>query len=150
MAPAASSSRRRALSSCSLRPQCGLKLSKLRFNRRLGKESMKKTAETILFSILMMLIFALSAATAYAQSNTSLGYSALSGNTGTENTAVGEFALSNKNSGNRNTASGALSLEDNTSGSDNTATGYGALAGNDTGGSNTATGASALAYNSTG
>jgi hypothetical protein len=66
------------------------------------------------------------------------------------NTAEGDFALSNVTSGFDNTALGYFALHFNTTGNDNTATGLSALDFNTTGSANTANGAAALLFNTTG
>jgi hypothetical protein len=103
---------------------------------------------------------------------TKLGKSALKGNTGENNTAIGFYTLNpsyfctgagvpnacctgaNKgscgNSGINNTAVGAGALTSNTTGNSNTAIGEVALDSNTTGAWNSALGASALASNTTG
>src|SRR5262249_3109235 len=85
-----------------------------------------------------------------AQNNLGVGLSAMPGNGGTDNTAVGFGALFHNFTGNRNTATGSLALLNNTPGNDNTATGYEALFSNDSGNFNTATGSLALYSNSSG
>jgi hypothetical protein len=87
-----------------------------------------------------------------AGSNTGMGSSALGGPTpanltGIENTASGNFALSDNTSGSQNTGDGANSLEDNTTGSTNTAIGTDTLQDNTTGSDNTAVGFTALEDN---
>ena len=85
-----------------------------------------------------------------ADSNTAIGFSALSSNTtGTFNTAAGDHALQN-NTAFSNTAFGSQALIVNTTGSINTATGSAALLSNTTGSNNTAVGGGALAQNTTG
>jgi hypothetical protein len=66
---------------------------------------------------------------------------------GSDNTAIGTFALSGNTSGSGNTADGAWALYSNTNGSANTANGCGALGENTTGGDNTAIGYQALTEN---
>jgi hypothetical protein len=99
--------------------------------------------------------------------NTVLGDDSLLNNTGTNNTAIGAFALgvnttgsfntasgfealSTNTTGNKNTATGVIALHFNTTGNLNTATGYAALASNTTGSQNTATGWQALVNNTSG
>jgi len=82
--------------------------------------------------------------------STSFGFDALPDSTGTENTAVGEEALSGNSTGNDNTATGYAALDSNSTGGSNTATGARALLNNTTGSSNTAVGRSALEVNTTG
>ena len=80
--------------------------------------------------------------------NTAVGAYALTyGCIGSFNTAVGFEALYMNQLGEYNTALGSLALDSNTSGYDNTATGYGALFSNADGYDNTAIGAFALYYN---
>jgi hypothetical protein len=86
-----------------------------------------------------------------ASRNTADGSGALQSNTtGNTNTATGNVALFTNSSGSFNTATGAFALELNTTGDQNTATGYAALLGNKTGADNTANGVAALLRNSTG
>ena len=83
-------------------------------------------------------------------SNTSVGYNALfgsSGSSGSSNTAIGESALFSNTSGSSNTAIGLYSLKNNTTGYNNTAVGYYALNANGLSYSNTAIGYNALAKN---
>ena len=75
--------------------------------------------------------------------NTAIGSSALPGNTGLLNTAIGRSALFLNTTGINNTASGMIALFSNTEGSHNTASGFSALASNTTGSFNTAIGAGA-------
>jgi len=82
--------------------------------------------------------------------NTAIGESALFGNTGSDNTAVGYAALNGNGDGIENTATGALALASTSSGNFNTAIGYQALAANVTGGTNTAVGYFALGRNGSG
>jgi Chaperone of endosialidase len=82
--------------------------------------------------------------------NTALGMSTLPSNTGTDNTAIGGFALQHNSGGNLNTAIGFDALQSNQSGYNNTAVGASALTNNTTGASNTATGILALGLNSGG
>jgi len=80
-----------------------------------------------------------------ANSNTALGFSALSTATSSDfNTAVGDRALQANVNGVGNTAVGASSMIANYSGSDNVALGYLSLDTNITGDANTAIGRSAL------
>jgi hypothetical protein len=84
-------------------------------------------------------------------SNTAVGYKALTANTtGANNTAIGIQALVTNTTGNSNTASGYNALALNTTGSSNTAYGVSALQSNTTGASNTAYGVNALIANTTG
>jgi hypothetical protein len=91
-------------------------------------------------------------------SNTAVGDSAMYGNTGSNNTAVGIVTLgggicgsgSPCNRGNNNTAIGSSALALSYSGSNNTATGYLAMSESQEGSNNTATGSYALEYNITG
>ena len=100
--------------------------------------------------------FANNTATAYDNTNTSIGYRSLRGsdtpsnNTGTYNTAIGRDALYYNTTGSRNTANGASALHSNTTGTDNTAIGLSALSSNTTGNENIAIGMIALARNTTG
>lgn len=71
-------------------------------------------------------------------------------NTGTANTAVGNYALTVNTSGSSNMAIGFKSLEDNTSGSNNTASGYQAMTSITTGSWNTAMGYNANQNGTTG
>jgi hypothetical protein len=82
--------------------------------------------------------------------NTSSGSSALSQNTGIQNTAYGFQALQLNTTANGNTANGFLTLWRNTTGAGNTATGATALQFNTTGSINTAVGDKALNGNTTG
>src|SRR5262245_34684701 len=104
--------------------------------------------------------------------STKLGKSALKGNTGANNTALGAQAMNPNsictglgtpnacctaagkgscgNSGNSNTAVGSAALTSNTTGSSNTAVGGSSLLSNTTGAVNSAVGEFALASNSTG
>jgi trimeric autotransporter adhesin len=82
--------------------------------------------------------------------NTSFGYTALSSNTGNDNTATGYEALSSGNTGNNNTADGLSALSANTTGNNNTAVGQVALYANTSGGGNTAMGTSSLKTNKSG
>ncbi|HEX4961869.1 MAG TPA: tail fiber domain-containing protein [Thermoanaerobaculia bacterium] len=82
--------------------------------------------------------------------NTALGDNALSSNTtGFFNTAVGFNACRSNTSGFLNTAVGTFSLDANTTGSLNTAVGTGSLPSNTTGNTNTAVGVEALNSNTT-
>jgi hypothetical protein len=82
--------------------------------------------------------------------NTAAGLAALDSNTGTNNTAFGNNALTANTTGVENTATGSNALAANTTGCQNTATGANALAANQTGVANTAAGFNALAANTTG
>jgi hypothetical protein len=87
----------------------------------------------------------------YPNANTAEGDNALLNlTTGSDNTAVGDFALAADTIGGANTANGAAALQSNTTGANNTATGDFALTLNTTGGDNTATGGQALQNNTTG
>jgi hypothetical protein len=87
---------------------------------------------------------------------TAIGTAALRGsttvanNTGTNNSAIGYFALSANTSGSSNTAIGRSTMPVNTTGSDNTAVGRATLNSNDTGSRNTAIGLNALWTNTSG
>jgi hypothetical protein len=70
-------------------------------------------------------------------------------NTGSDNTAVGDGALSNNQGANDNSAFGEAALTANTTGADNSAFGYNALAANTTAADNSAFGFNALAANTT-
>ena len=84
-------------------------------------------------------------------SNTAVGYAALSSNTtGINNIAVGTNALSSNTTGIDNTAVGYAALYSNTTGTTNTAVGRSALYSNTTGIDNTAVGTNALSSNTTG
>ncbi len=97
-----------------------------------------------------------STATAFDNTNTSVGYQSLKGsatptaNTGLANTAIGRDALSSNASGSNNTASGYNSMFANTSGNYNSALGSGALSSNTSGNVNTAMGYMSLNVNTTG
>jgi hypothetical protein len=82
--------------------------------------------------------------------NTAIGRGALFSNNASENTAVGEAALSSNNDGVQNTATGINALASNSGGSFNTAIGAGALSTNNTGSYNTAIGGGALGNNISG
>jgi hypothetical protein len=87
--------------------------------------------------------------------NTAVGYRALYGNTfgggeGSQNTAVGSYALANFQDGENNTATGFQALVQNTSGNSNTSTGTSSLGTNTSGSNNVANGFNALLANSTG
>jgi hypothetical protein len=84
-----------------------------------------------------------------------LGYQALYGSStdlmiGTDNVAVGNYALYSNTTGFSNTANGSYALYSNTTGFSNTANGSYALYSNTTGFQNTANGVSALESNTTG
>ena len=87
---------------------------------------------------------------------TAIGTAALRGsttvanNTGTNNSAIGYFALSANTSGSSNTAIGRSSMPVNTTGGENTAIGRATLNSNDTGSRNTAIGLNALWTNTSG
>ena len=76
--------------------------------------------------------------------NTFLGDDALLNNTGPDNTAIGNIALTSNTTGNANTAVGSNALASNTTGFRNTANGFDALGTNTTGSDNTAIGFNAL------
>ena len=82
--------------------------------------------------------------------NTSLGVSTLNTSTGSDNTAVGYYAMHANTAGYGNTAVGSTVLLDNTTGERNTAIGSTAMRSNTTGGWNTAVGLSALYTNTEG
>jgi polyhydroxyalkanoate synthesis regulator phasin len=82
--------------------------------------------------------------------NTAVGSSALYGNIGSYNTAVGDSALKSNTVGQYNTALGYETLSANSNGSYMTAVGSYALTGNTTGGYDTAFGSYALNLNTTG
>jgi len=83
--------------------------------------------------------------------NTAVGNNALTGNTtGGFNTAIGGSALHTNSTGILNTAVGSEALAANTTGGGNTAVGRSALNSNSTAGSNTAIGFTALEANTTG
>ena len=65
--------------------------------------------------------------------NTAGGTSALLKTTGPNNTAFGDYALTNNTTGSDNTASGYRALFSNTTGNDNTSSGNAALNRNTTG-----------------
>jgi hypothetical protein len=89
----------------------------------------------------------------WSSNNVAVGYSALSntnstnGVDGTNNTALGTFALTGNTTGTSNTAAGFKALQTNTSGNFNVAVGDFALSGNTQGLSNVAIGDSALVSN---
>lgn len=140
------------------------------------ERSMKRSARSFITLVLAsaMAFGVLDSASGHAAppATTKLGKSALKGNTGANNTAIGYYALNpnyfctaagvpnacctgaNKgscgNSGINNTAVGAGALTSNTTGNSNTAVGEVALDSNTTGAFNSALGASALASNTTG
>ena len=88
---------------------------------------------------------------ATASNDSALGDDALSsGDSGGSNTAIGIDALQLNTTGFDNTATGSNALSINTTGTGNTATGTGALFSNTTGKSNAATGTVALGSNTTG
>ena len=90
--------------------------------------------------------------------NTAVGYFALNKNTattnptniGSHNTAMGSYSLNSNTTGMRNTGVGAYSLQNNTTGYDNSAIGYYSMKTNTTGYRNTANGFYALYSNTTG
>ncbi|MBS1607429.1 MAG: tail fiber domain-containing protein [Bacteroidetes bacterium] len=79
--------------------------------------------------------------------NVSLGVNSLSANSGTENTAIGSFALWQNSSGTYNTAEGSDALRTNTTGFNNTAIGAQSLYFNQSGSFNTAMGSGSLSAN---
>jgi hypothetical protein len=100
---------------------------------------------------------------AAAKANTAFGFKSLLVNKGSENAAMGHYALFSNTTGYRNTAMGdsalvlnktgfdnssygAYSMQDNVNGNSNTAIGYSTLIHNISGSSNTAIGAGALYY----
>jgi hypothetical protein len=97
-----------------------------------------------------------STATAWDNTNTSVGAQALKGsntaanNTGVANTAIGRDTMLNNDSGSNNVAVGKDALLANSSGSANTAIGASALVSNTTAANNTALGFQALFSNTTG
>jgi len=102
--------------------------------------------------LVVVLFIACSALVVEAQSNTSLGTSALAhdvAGVGIDNTGLGFAALFLNQTGSNNTAIGAGVLQSN-SVDDNTGVGYRALLDNTTGLLNTAAGADALLSNTTG
>ena len=101
-------------------------------------------------AISLAIASALVLGTTPVHANTFYGTGAGTGNTGSDNTAFGDYSLSNSSSGSNNTASGSSSLFDNTTGSNNTANGYSALSYNATGSQNTASGSGSLYFNSSG
>jgi len=90
--------------------------------------------------------------------NTAVGYFALNKNTartnptyiGNQNTAVGSYSLQSNTTGTRNTGTGAFSLQNNTTGIDNSVNGYSALKSNTTGYRNSAIGSYSLYWNDVG
>ncbi|HEX3966357.1 MAG TPA: tail fiber domain-containing protein [Edaphobacter sp.] len=82
--------------------------------------------------------------------NSAFGYDALFSVRGTDNTALGAYALKADTTGNYNTATGVDALFSNVGGMDNTASGWSALYANVDGGYNTADGLSALSANTRG
>lgn len=85
-----------------------------------------------------------------ADSVTAVGYGALNLNTGSSNTAIGEYVLQANSSGAGNTSLGFRSLYSNTTAGYNTAVGYQAAYTNTTGSQLVAVGVQALQYNTTG
>ena len=79
--------------------------------------------------------------------NTVVGNNSLNTNTGSDNTAMGNYALENNTSGIANTAIGSVSLSSNKNGSNNTALGAGALYNGVGLNFNTAVGINSLASN---
>jgi len=86
----------------------------------------------------------------FSNFNTAQGDSALSTNTGFNNTATGFHAMFSNATGEANTANGADALFSNTTGSNNTADGTDALSNNTIGLQNTAAGVNALFGNTMG
>ncbi|MEP7166015.1 MAG: tail fiber domain-containing protein, partial [Ferruginibacter sp.] len=91
----------------------------------------------------------------WASNNVAVGYNALyanqpttTTNNGTDNTAIGNYALATNTTGYRNTANGYRALRNNNTGYFNTAAGADALFSNSSGFYNTAYGAYALANSS--
>jgi hypothetical protein len=84
--------------------------------------------------------------------NTAVGSSALNSAslTGTNNTAVGAFTLTNNTTSSNNTAVGGNALFTNSTGISNSAFGANALLDNTTGSNNTAVGFEAMRFNTTG
>jgi hypothetical protein len=82
--------------------------------------------------------------------NTAFGVNVRPGDSGSQNTALGDFALFENTTGNRNTATGDDALFHNTIGSNDTAIGWSALLINTTGNDNIAVGYYALSNNTTG
>ena len=90
-------------------------------------------------------------AAGHGSNNCALGAYALFANTrGDSNTATGYQALFNNSTASFNTAAGGSALRNNTTGTGNTATGYQALLNNTQGDDNTANGQQALRGNTTG
>ncbi|MEK7573542.1 MAG: MerR family DNA-binding transcriptional regulator [Patescibacteria group bacterium] len=79
--------------------------------------------------------------------STAIGKNALSGNTGSRNTALGYEAITTNNTGISNAAVGYQALKANSSGSENLAFGDSALVANTTGSDNSAIGYNSLAVN---
>jgi hypothetical protein len=79
-----------------------------------------------------------------------IGYRALNGDPGYENTALGSYALQNSTSGSYNVAVGYGALQLTTSSNSNAALGYGTMSGTSTGHDNTAAGRQAMYTNHTG
>ena len=87
----------------------------------------------------------------YLDTNTAVGYQAVSNNTtGTDNTGIGRGAIYFNSIGIQNTAVGYRALYSTNGGSSNTAVGHSALLSNTTGDSNTAVGIGTLNNNTTG
>ena len=95
-------------------------------------------------------LYANSQATAWNNTNVSVGFESLRGsttpanNTGLNNTAIGYQALNSNTSGDTNTAIGHVALFDNTTGIQNVTVGGNSLVNNTTGSNNTALGFQAL------
>jgi len=81
-------------------------------------------------------------------SNTACGSGAGNNDSGTVNSAFGEYALASDTTGGNNTAAGFQALFGNTTGNNNTAVGVAAISGKTTGSNNSGFGADAL-FNST-
>jgi hypothetical protein len=101
------------------------------------------------------MLYANTTSTAFINTNVAVGFEALRGsigvnNTGNSNTAIGYQSLWDNSSGSYNTALGDSSLYSNTTGYSNTALGYGTLFSNIGGFWNTAVGLNALNSNTSG
>jgi len=79
-----------------------------------------------------------------------IGFKALNGDPGYENTALGSYALQNSTTGSYNVAVGYGAMQLTTSSNSNAALGYGTMSGTSTGHDNTAAGRQALYVNKTG
>jgi hypothetical protein len=82
--------------------------------------------------------------------NIAVGYQTLKDNNNSGNVAIGWKALYSNQSGFNNTAIGGIALSDNISGNDNFALGISALGSNISGSANVAIGVNAAAFNNTG